>query len=99
MLNVNRWSLIFVQLCCILIALLWVKKGTNMITPFEIEFQPLMNDMNDCANAVRECADAATMKRVKGIRGPNQSNRAQWLMKSRRTFGEARRNGKAAQKC
>ena len=34
---------------------------------FAIEFQPLINEINDSANAVRECADGATMERIKGV--------------------------------
>ena len=38
-----------------------------MIKPFTVEFQPFIDDINNDAKTIRECADAATMKRIKGM--------------------------------
>ena len=39
-----------------------MKKITNV---FDIEFQPFMEEINAKEGVIRECADAATMERVK----------------------------------
>ena len=43
-----------------------VKKLGNVLKPFTIEFRPYVEDINEKAGAVRECADQATMHRIRG---------------------------------
>lgn len=52
---------------CILISLLGMRKVVNITTPFAIEFQQLIDDINNSAKVVRECADGATMQRIKSM--------------------------------
>ena len=73
-------------------------KAKNMIKPFAVEFQPLINDINDSANAVRECADGATMERIKGVLCNGYDlGKKEKLINSCRKFGKACKNGKTAQ--
>ena len=46
---------------------LGVKRFTSLLQPFDIEFQPFIEDINAKEGVIRECADAATMERIRGI--------------------------------
>ena len=52
---------------CMLIGFLGLEKAKNMIKPFAIKLQPLIDEIDASANAVQECADVATMERIKGL--------------------------------
>ena len=41
-----------------------MKKLTNVLKSFDIEFQPFIDEINTKEEAIRQCADAATMQRV-----------------------------------
>ena len=41
------------------------KGMTNVLKPFDIEFQPFIDEINTKEGAIRQCADAATMERVR----------------------------------
>ena len=43
------------------------KKLANMLQLFDIEFQPFLEEIDTKEAAIRECANAITMERVKGI--------------------------------
>lgn len=38
-----------------------------MLKPFDIEFQPFIDEINAKERAIQECGDFATMERVKGM--------------------------------
>ena len=38
-----------------------------MLQPFDIEFQPFIEEIDTKETVIRECADAATMERIKGL--------------------------------
>ena len=42
-----------------------MKKFTNILKPFDIEFQPYIDGINTKEKLIREYADAATMERIK----------------------------------
>jgi hypothetical protein len=42
-------------------------KVINMLQPFVIEFKPFIDDMSQTEKRVRECADIATMDRIKSL--------------------------------
>jgi len=44
-----------------------VKKAVNMLKPFAIEFQPFINDITGKEKTIQECADMATMERIRGM--------------------------------
>ncbi|KAF8423488.1 hypothetical protein BGX38DRAFT_1238635, partial [Terfezia claveryi] len=46
-----------------------LKKVTNILKSFDIEFQPFIEDINAKGMVIRECADAATMERIRDIEG------------------------------
>jgi len=46
---------------------LGVKKAVNILKPFAIEFQPFIDDITGKEKAVQECADMATMERIRGL--------------------------------
>lgn len=41
-----------------------MKKFTNILKPFDIEFQPYIDGINTKEKLIREYADAATMERI-----------------------------------
>lgn len=46
---------------------LGIKRITNTLKAFEIEFQPYVEEINAKEGVIRECADAATMERVRSM--------------------------------
>ena len=46
---------------------LGVKKSVNVVKPFAIEFQPFIDDITGKEKTVQECADMATMERIRGM--------------------------------
>ena len=44
-----------------------MKKVTHLLKPFDVEFQPFIDEIDAKERLVRECADAMTMERIKGI--------------------------------
>ena len=44
-----------------------MKTIANKLKSFDIEFQPFIEEMNAKEAVIRECADAATMGRIKGM--------------------------------
>jgi len=46
---------------------LGVKKAVHMLKPFAIEFQPFFDDITGKEKTVQECADMATMERIRGV--------------------------------
>ena len=46
---------------------LGIKKFASTFKSFDIEFQPFIGEINLKEGVIRECADAATMKRVRGM--------------------------------
>jgi len=38
-----------------------------MLKPFAIEFQPFLDDITGKERSVQECADMATMERIRGV--------------------------------
>jgi len=44
-----------------------MKKAASALQSFEVEFQPFFEEINTKEGVIRECADAATMKRIKGM--------------------------------
>ena len=46
---------------------LGLQKLANILQPFDIEFPPFIEEMDTKVAVIRECADAATMERIKGI--------------------------------
>ena len=42
-----------------------IKKATNVLKSFDIEFQPFIEEINTKEGVIRQCADAATMERVR----------------------------------
>lgn len=44
---------------------LGIEKITKILKPFDIEFQPFIDEINAKEGAIRRCADAATMERIK----------------------------------
>ena len=45
---------------------LGIKKLAKMLQPFDLEFQPCINEIDAKEAAIREYADAVTMKRIRG---------------------------------
>ena len=43
-----------------------MKKFTNMFKPFDIEFQPFIQEIDVKEVVIQKCADVATMERIKG---------------------------------
>ncbi|KAF8421781.1 hypothetical protein EV426DRAFT_188583 [Tirmania nivea] len=43
----------------------WLKKAVDMLKPFAIEFQPFIDDITGKEKTVQECADMATMERIR----------------------------------
>ena len=43
-----------------------MKKFTNMFKPFDIEFQPFIQEIDAKEVVIQKCADVATMERIKG---------------------------------
>ena len=44
---------------------LGIKKMSSKLKPFDLEFQPFIDEVNAKEGVIRECADAATMERVR----------------------------------
>ena len=44
-----------------------LKRFMGTLKPFDIEFQPFIEEINAKEGVIRECADAATMERIKGM--------------------------------
>ena len=45
-----------------------MKKFANiLLRPFDIEFQPFVEEINKKEEVIRECADAATMERIRSM--------------------------------
>ena len=44
-----------------------MKKFASMFKPFDIEFQPFIEEISAKEEVIRECADAATMERVRSM--------------------------------
>ena len=42
-----------------------MKKVANAFKSFDLEFQPFIEEINAKEGVIRECADAATMERVR----------------------------------
>ena len=45
--------------------LLGITKIQNMLKPFDVEFGPLISEIDAKEKLIRECADSATMVRIK----------------------------------
>ena len=45
-------------------------KSTSTLKSFEVEFQPFVKEINAKEEAIRECADAATMERIRSCSSP-----------------------------
>ena len=45
---------------------LGITRITNKLKSFDLEFRPFIDEMNAKQGVIRECADAATMERVRG---------------------------------
>lgn len=50
-----------------------IKKVGNVLKSFDIEFQPFIDEIDAKEGVIRECADAATMERVKSKYNPSGS--------------------------
>ncbi|RPB18295.1 hypothetical protein L211DRAFT_124964 [Terfezia boudieri ATCC MYA-4762] len=46
-----------------------LKKVTNTLKSYDIEFQPFIEDINAKERVIRECADAVTMEKIRNIEG------------------------------
>ncbi|KAF8436690.1 hypothetical protein BGX38DRAFT_1213998, partial [Terfezia claveryi] len=46
-----------------------LKKVTNTLKSFNVEFQPFIEDINAKEKVIRECADAATMEKIRNFEG------------------------------
>ena len=46
---------------------LGIKKFASTLKSFDIEFQPFIEEINAKEGVIRECADAATMERIRGM--------------------------------
>ena len=44
-----------------------VKKFASILKSFDIEFQPFIEEINAKEEVIRECADAATMERIRSM--------------------------------
>ena len=44
-----------------------ITKFASTLKSFDIEFQPFIDEINAKEGAIRECADAATMERIRSI--------------------------------
>ncbi|KAF8432496.1 hypothetical protein BGX38DRAFT_1225679, partial [Terfezia claveryi] len=44
-----------------------LQKVANTLKSFDIEFQPFIEDINAKERVIRECADAATMEKIRNI--------------------------------
>ena len=45
---------------------LGIKKIASKLKSFDLEFKPFIDEMNARVGVIRECANTATMERVKG---------------------------------
>ena len=54
-------------------SLLGIQKIQNVLKPFEIEFGPLIAEIDAKEKVIRDCADNATMVRIKGEYPTNSS--------------------------
>ena len=52
-----------------------MKKFATTLKSFEIEFQPFVEEINAKEGAIRQCADAATMDRIRSMVPHNYSVR------------------------
>ena len=43
------------------------KKLASILQPFDIEFQPFIEEIETKEAVIRECANASTMERIKGM--------------------------------
>ena len=44
-----------------------VKKFGSILKSFDVEFQPFIEEINAKEEVIRECADAATMERIRSM--------------------------------
>jgi len=44
-----------------------MEKVASALQPFDIEFQPFIDEISAKEGAIRECADAATMARIRSM--------------------------------
>ena len=44
-----------------------IKKIVGVFTPFDVEFQPFIEEINTKEDVIRKYADAATMERIKSM--------------------------------
>ena len=44
-----------------------VKKFSSILKSFDIEFQPFIEEINAKEEVIQECADAATMERIRSM--------------------------------
>ena len=44
-----------------------IKKLATKLMAFDIEFQPFIQEINAKEQEIRECADAVTMQRIRGM--------------------------------
>ena len=44
-----------------------MKKFASTLKSFDIEFKPFIEEINAKEEAIRECADAATMERIRSM--------------------------------
>ena len=44
-----------------------MKKFASILKSFDIEFQPFIEEINAKEEVIRECADAATMERIRSM--------------------------------
>ena len=44
-----------------------VKKFASILKSFDMEFQPFIEEINAKEKVIRECADAATMERIRSM--------------------------------
>lgn len=44
-----------------------MKKIVNALKPFDIEFQPFIEEINNKEEVARRCADTATMERIRSM--------------------------------
>ena len=47
-----------------------IKKLASALKSFDIEFQPFIDEINAKEGVIRECADAATMERIRSMYNP-----------------------------
>ena len=44
-----------------------IKKFASIFKSFDVEFEPFIEEINAKEEAIRECADAATMERIRSM--------------------------------